>query len=140
MTQTMRIEFVETDGFQKNIKQLLKKYRTLKEDLEVVKRDAIFLYHIGRLGSDGIVRKIDNGSIFPIPGFCSEQVNVYKIKKFACKSIKGKGCKSGIRVIYAFHSSTSKVDFIEIYYKGEKENEDRDRIKNYLRNFERHAS
>lgn len=41
---------------------------------------------------------------------------------------------SGIRVIYAYHIAASKVDFIEIYFKGEKENEDRERIKEYLKN------
>jgi len=35
---------------------------------------------------------------------------------------------SGIRVIYAYHVAASKVDFIEIYFKGEKENEDRERM------------
>jgi len=41
---------------------------------------------------------------------------------------------SGIRVIYAFHTASFKVDFIEIYFKGEKENEDFGRIKEYLKN------
>lgn len=41
---------------------------------------------------------------------------------------------SGIRVIYAFYPATLKVDFIEIYFKDEKENKDRERIKEYLKN------
>lgn len=109
--------------FQKDFKKLSKKFPSLEEDLEVVKRDAIELYHI---------RKINNQSVFPIPRFCSEGLLICKIKKFSCKSLKGRGCKSGIRVIYAYHSNLKTVEFIEIYFKGDKENEDRGRIKNYL--------
>ncbi len=60
-------------------------------------------------------------------GFQSPQV--YKAKKFACKALKGRGANSGIRVIYAYFPENDKVDFIEIYSKSDKENEDRSRIK-----------
>ncbi len=94
--------------------------------METVKRNAIELYHL---------KKINNRSIFPIPHFCNEAIWVCKIKKFACKALKGRGVMSGIRVIYAYHIAALKVEFIEIYFKGEKENEDRERIKEYLRKF-----
>ena len=38
------------------------------------------------------------------------------------------------RAVPATPVAASKVDFIEIYFKGEKENEDRERIKEYLKN------
>ncbi len=126
MTTQTKIEYNTIDSFQKDLKRLLKKYRTLEEDLEIVKRNAIELYHL---------KHIDNQSIFPIQGFCTTKIQIYKIKKFACRALKGRGAKSGIRVIYAFHYQSYKVDFIEIYFKGEKENEDRERIKIYLKNF-----
>lgn len=126
MTTPTKIEYNAIDIFQKDLKKLLKKYRTLEEDLETAKRDAIELYHL---------KKIDNQSIFPIQGFCTEEIQICKIKKFACKALKGKGAKSGIRVIYAFCCQSCKVDFIEIYFKGEKQNEDRERIRAYLKNF-----
>ncbi|PIP46094.1 MAG: hypothetical protein COX15_01570, partial [Candidatus Colwellbacteria bacterium CG23_combo_of_CG06-09_8_20_14_all_42_19] len=120
MTTPTKIKYNAIDLFQKDLKRLLKKYRTLEDDLETAKRDAIELYHL---------KRIDNQSIFPIQGFCTEKIQICKIKKFACKSLKGKGSKSGIRVIYAFYCQNCKVDFIEIYFKGEKENEDRERIR-----------
>ena len=55
----------------------------------------------------------------------------WKIRKFACRSLKGRGVKSGIRVIYSWCKSSSKVVFIEIYFKGDKENEDKERINRY---------
>jgi mRNA-degrading endonuclease RelE of RelBE toxin-antitoxin system len=122
----MKIKYNKTDSFQKDLKRLLRKYQTLGDDLETAKRNAIELYHL---------KSVNNQSVFPIQGFCSETIQICKIRKFACKALKGQGSKSGIRVIYAFHCENCTVDFIEIYFKGEKENEDRDRIKEYLKNF-----
>lgn len=53
-------------------------------------------------------------------------------KKFACRSLKGKGVASGIKVIYAYFEQEDVIELVEIYYKGEKENEDRNRL---LRNY-----
>jgi hypothetical protein len=39
---------------------------------------------------------------------------------------------SGIRVIYAYQEEENKVEFIEIYYKGNKKNEDGERILKYF--------
>jgi hypothetical protein len=41
------------------------------------------------------------------------------------------GVQSGIRVIYAYFEEKDKIELIEIYYKGDKENEDRERILKY---------
>jgi hypothetical protein len=125
--ETKKINYYETHYFKKDLKNLLKKFATLESDIDVAKRDAIELFHL---------KNIDNKSIFPISGFCTEEIQVCKIKKFACRSLRGKGSRSGIRIIYAYYYRLSKVDFIEIYYKGKKENEDRERIKEYLRNLE----
>jgi mRNA-degrading endonuclease RelE of RelBE toxin-antitoxin system len=121
---TDRINYCETPEFQKDFKRLAKKHRTLGEDFELAKKATIELYHL---------QEINNNAVFPIPEFCREPIRIMKLKKFACKSLFGKGVQSGIRVIYAFNSVSYKVDFLEIYYKGEQENEDRDRIKAYLK-------
>jgi len=127
MTMPTKIKYNAIDLFQKDLKRLLKKYRTLEEDLETAKRNAIELYHL---------KRIDNQSVFPIQGFRTEIIQVYKIKKFACKALKGKGCKSGIRVIYAFFSNQNKVEFIQIYYKDRDDTDcDYKRIRDYLKNF-----
>lgn len=117
------IKYCETEPFKKDLKKLLKKYRSLVADLEVAKRNAIELYHL---------KNINSQSIFPIPGLCTAEILICKIKKFACKSLKGKGSRSGIRIIYSFNIKTFEVDFIEIYYKSNQEIENRERIKSYL--------
>lgn len=124
MAAPTKIEYDATNVFQKDFRRLLKKFRTFEEDLETAKRNAIELYHL---------KRIDNRSVFPIPDFYTEEIQICKIKKFACKALRGRGVMSGVRVIYAFYPATFKVDFIEIYFKGEKENEDFERIKEYLK-------
>ncbi|OGS21066.1 MAG: hypothetical protein A2252_04010 [Elusimicrobia bacterium RIFOXYA2_FULL_39_19] len=55
-------------------------------------------------------------------------MTIYKAKKFACRALKGSGANSGIRVIYAYDEAQDKIELIEIYFKGDKENEDKQRI------------
>lgn len=133
---TNKINYGETPKFQKDFKRLLKKFKSLENDLELAKIAVIELYHVGFPNEQGVLEKRDNKAIFPISGFCTEAIQICKIKKFACKALKGRGSKSGIRIIYAFYCQNYKVDFIEIYFKGQKENEDRERIKEYLRNYQ----
>ncbi len=123
----MTISYSETVEFTRDFKRLLKKFPSLVEDLAVVKQYDIELFHCQKIDKHGIF-KIENADN-------DENLQFFKIKKFACKALKGRGSKSGIRVIYAFHCQNYRVDFIEIYFKGNKENEDRERIKEYLKNF-----
>ena len=111
--------FEELSEYEKELKTLLKKYRTLAEDLKVVKKVLTvspderppFSYRIDGLGI----------------GTC-----VIKVKKIACRSLKGRGVNSGFRLIYALFKEENRIVFVELYHKNEKENEDRSRIQ---RNF-----
>jgi len=116
--------FSETERlpqFKRDIKKLLRKYKTLEEDLENFIRAHMQLYH--KLGKN--IQGIEQ-----IPGLGFTYPKIYKATKFACRSLKGKGARSGIRVIYAYFEEEDRIELIEIYYKGDKENEDRDRIIN----------
>lgn len=110
--------------FDKDFNRLQKKFRTLEEDLQVFIDRQLKLLH--KLGQDnrGCVRMADLSISYP---------HIYKARKFACKSLKGKGVASGIRIIYAHYPQEDAIEFIEIYYKGDKENEDRVRILNKYR-------
>ncbi|RLB04697.1 MAG: hypothetical protein DRG83_04285 [Deltaproteobacteria bacterium] len=105
--------------FERDFKKLLKRFKTLQEDLRIFIEKQLNLYH--KLG-------IDNKGIFPIAGLGIEYPRIYKAKKFACRSLKGKGVQSGIRVIYAYFEDQDRIELIEMYYKGDKEEEDRERI------------
>jgi len=73
-------------------------------------------------------QKIDSNAIFHISDLGIKSPKIYKAKKFACRALKGKGAQSGIRVIYAYHEEEDWVEFVEIYFKGDKGSEDRERI------------
>ncbi|MDI6764140.1 MAG: hypothetical protein QME83_14075 [Thermodesulfobacteriota bacterium] len=105
--------------FEKDFKRLSKKFRTLEEDFKTFINTQLNLFH---------KKGIDNKGVVPISGIGIPNPKVYKARKFACRSLKGRGVDSGIRVIYAYREEEDKLEFIEIYFKGDKENEDRDRI------------
>lgn len=109
--------------FEKDLKKLLKKFRTLEEGLETFVQNQLNLYHKLHINNKGIFPISDLGIIYP---------KIFKAKKFACRSLKGKGVASGIRIIYAYFEQEDVIELVEIYYKGKKENEDRNRVlKNY---------
>jgi len=105
--------------FEKDFKKLAKKFRTLDEDLIAFIANQLKLTHKLNIDNKGVVRISDIGI---------EQPKIYKARKFACKTLKGKGSASGIRIIYAYYEQDDIIEFIEIYYKGNKDNEDRERI------------
>jgi len=105
--------------FENDLKRLSKRFITLEEDLKIFIDTQLYLYH---------KKKIDNGGIFQIKDIQIGNPKIYKAKKFACRSLKGRGVDSGIRVIYAYYKEEDKIELIEIYFKGNKENEDEDRI------------
>ena len=108
--------------FDKDMRRLLKRFKTLEDDLKIFIKNELNLYHKIR---------IDNKGVFQVPGLKIESPKIYKAKKFACRSLKGRGVQSGIRVIYTYSEEQDKIELIELYYKGDKENEDRERISKY---------
>jgi mRNA-degrading endonuclease RelE of RelBE toxin-antitoxin system len=115
-----KINFGELPEFQKDLKRLLKKYRTLESDLDDVRKDLN-----------------DEPEASPPFSFRMEGLRistcVIKIKKIASDSFKGRGCNSGFRLIYAYFQEEQRIVFVELYHKNEKENEDRQRILNHFR-------
>jgi mRNA-degrading endonuclease RelE of RelBE toxin-antitoxin system len=118
----MQLNFRKVDrtpSFSKDLKKLLKDYPTLEGDLQTFIDVQLILYH---------KHNIDNGGIFRLSGLGFQNPLVFKAKKFACRSLKGKGSRSGIRVIYAYFPSDDQIQFVEIYYK-EKDGTMEDRVR-----------
>lgn len=115
-------EIISLPEFEKDLKKLVKRFRTLEEDLDNFIKTELKLYHI---------LHFDNKGVFQISGLPFQNPKVFKAKKFACRALKGKGVHSGVRVIYAYFEEEDKIELIEIYYKGDKENEERERILRY---------
>lgn len=113
-------EIVRLPGFEKDLKRLTKRFHSLPDDLDEFIETHLKIYH---------KQGIDNGGIFQISGLPFSVPKVYKARKFACKALKGRGAQSGIRVIYAYFEPDDRIEFVELYFKGDDQaNEDRSRI------------
>lgn len=110
--------------FAKDLRKLRKRFRTLDDDLQTFIRTQLVLYH--KLSKD-------NKGVFRLSSLKMENPKIYKARKFACRSLKGTGSHSGIRVIYAHFEKDDMIVLIEIYYKGDKKNQDRKRVHHYCR-------
>jgi len=105
--------------FENDFKKLAKRFKTLDDDIETFINRQLKLTH--KLG-------IDNKGVVHVSGLGIEIPKIYKAIKFACKALKGRGGMSGIRIIYAYYEKEDVIEFIEIYFKGDKANEDKKRI------------
>lgn len=105
--------------FDKDLKKLVKRFSSLEDDLRIFIKVAMNAFH---------KQGIDSNAIFQISDLGIKSPKIYKAKKFACKALKGHGAQSGIRVIYAYHEEEDWIEFLEIYYKGDKASEDRARV------------
>ena len=110
----MTTNFNELRSFSNEFKRLKKKYRSLSDDLEEFKR-VIEVFPLGTGKHFDIITR-------------NEKCVVIKARLF-CRYLKG----SSLRIIYSYREIDALIDFIEIYFKGEKENEDRERINEYLK-------
>jgi len=113
--------FNKLPQFEKEFLKLSKKYKSLPEDLKKLE-NLIALEPIG-LGTNFVVIHQ------------SDEVKIVKAR-LACKSLRGRS----IRIIYAHHTDTFTFVYIEIYFKGNKENEDRKRIEDYIKNTRHYLS
>jgi len=111
------MNFDELPEFTKECKRLAKKYKSLPDDLEEFKK-VVSVLPLGNSKHFNIIIQ-------------TESVKVVKARLF-CKYLKG----SSLRVIYSYIGEKKKIEFIEIYFKGDKKNEDRERIKQYLKFFD----
>lgn len=107
--------FEELPEYKKDLKSLLKKYRTLNDDIGVVKK----VFEVKPDDRPPFSFRIDNLGI---------KTCIIKVRKIACRALKGRGVNSGLRLIYAYFPEQEKIVFIELYHKNYKESEDRKRI------------
>jgi mRNA-degrading endonuclease RelE of RelBE toxin-antitoxin system len=114
----MKIEYL--NEFQRDLKVLVKKYPSLPSDLLIIEKileiepfaEAPFSFVIPNLGLSTCI---------------------IKIKKMACRSLKGRGVNSGFRLIYAHFEKEKRIVFIELYHKNNQGQENRKRIQKYFK-------
>lgn len=107
--------FDATPEFEKEFKRLFKKYQTLDDDFEKFK--AVLLATPTGVGKNfDIIHS-------------SATVKIVKAR-MACRALRDRS----LRIVYSYFEQEQRVEFIELYFKGDKENEDRERMKQYLKN------
>ncbi len=100
-------------AFEKEFKRLHKRYRSLAKDLTTFE-SVIVSYPTG-LGANFTILHRD------------ERVVIVKAR-LACAALR----ERSLRIIYAYHDDVVEFVYIELYFKGDKANEDRERISDYL--------
>jgi len=113
----MMITFDELPEFQKDCKRLGKKYKSLIDDLKEF-RNVVSIVPLGNSKHFIIITQI-------------KVLYIVKARLF-CRYLKG----SSLRVIYAYFEQEQRIEFIEAYFKGDKENENHDRIMEYLNSYQ----
>lgn len=102
--------------FEKNFKQLFKKYKTLKDDFEKFKE--ILVSYPSGVGKNFVI-------------IHSEPACKIVKARMACRALRDRS----LRVIYAYEEANERFSFIELYFKGEQVNENRRLIKEFLSQF-----
>lgn len=113
------VTFEELKPFKRDLKKLSKRYRTLRDDLEILKKvlrvspeaRPPFSFEIGAIGIESCV---------------------IKVKKMACRSLPGRGANTGLRLVYAHFKEEERIVLVELYFKGDKKGENRERIFKYF--------
>jgi len=109
------MSFNEIPEFQKEFKRLAKKYKSLTDDLQEF-CNVVSVVPLGNSKHFNVITQTDLS---------------YVIKaRLFCRFLKG----TSLRIVYCYFKEEQRIDFIELYFKGDKENEDRGRIKEYLEN------
>ena len=124
---TKEIKYSSIPEFEKDFKKLKKRYRTLSDDFENMKKNLLEVHYIkGAL--------LPRDTIVDIEGLCGENYKSKKVRKFTCKSLINLGNRSGIRVIFVLEPDDLKITFIEIYHKNDKAVENKERLKDFIKN------
>lgn len=111
----VNLKFKNALEFDKGFSKLQKKFFHLDEDIETLKK-ALFVQHYNSdsFGHEVSVRISKLGNKVKVP--------IFKVKKFYSQDMKGKGSKSGFRIMYAFEEEKDLITFLEIYHKSKQSN------------------
>ncbi|NOQ21398.1 MAG: hypothetical protein GQ565_01935 [Candidatus Aegiribacteria sp.] len=113
--------------FTRELKKLKKRFRTLEDDLDNFINTSVRAVHLYGTPPESLGH-------FEIQGLYDETEGYFIAKKFTCKSLKGKGVRTGIRVVYHFEKQNLHLLLIELFHKQDKSTPDLDRIRALIEN------
>ena len=111
------LEIIRTIQFERNVKGLSKRYRSLEDDIKIL-MSVIAEYPEGKLPISFRLRGYP-GCYF------------VKVKKIRSDSFPSKGINSGFRLIYCWMETDGQIQLIELYHKKDKELENANLLKKF---------
>lgn len=111
------MQFSEHSSFVREFKQLFKRFKSLDDDLDKIKK-LLIKSPEGTDGRHWNARHRGDGVV------------IFKTRMM-CRYLR----RGDLRLIYAYLPAERRIEFIEIYFKGDKESEDGKRIAEYLKRF-----
>ena len=122
------MNFDYSPEFQKDLKRLTKKWRSLPRDIESVERDILPLY-VEQKGVDIIrLREAFFGGYKAAVLRTTADAEVIKMR-LDCESL---GTNSKTRLVFVAVKTEGTIRFVELYAKNEKAREDLTRYRKYL--------
>ena len=104
------MEIIQGDSFQKELRKLTKRYRSLPEDLKILER---------------LILKFPEGEDSRHCNALKKEAQMYICKhRMMCRAVKG----SEFRVVYFYDGKAFELLYLEIYFKGDKTTEDSKRV------------
>ena len=103
--------------FEKEYKKLKKRFPSLEEDFQ---------------NFQAILEQFPTGTGSKFVQLHDERDVIIIKARFACRCLRD----SSLRIIYAWHKQKITFVYIELYFKGDKTNEDRKRILEYMKTIE----
>jgi len=104
------MNIIKREKFEKELKKLSKKYKSIEEDLQTLLPVIINSPEGNKSKHWNCLKKEGDKYIFKI--------------RLLCRSVGS----SSFRIIYFYDGKNIELEFIEIYFKGNKENEDKKRV------------
>ena len=104
------MNIVQGGSFQRELKKLTKRYRSLPEDLKVLEK---------------LISKFPEGRDSRHCNVLKQHAHMCICKRrMMCRSVKG----SEFRVVYFYDGEAFELIYLEIYFKGDKASEDSQRL------------
>jgi hypothetical protein len=123
------MNFDQVPEFQKELKRLSKKWRSLPSDIKAAEKDITPLY-VEQEGVDiqRLREAFFGGFKAAVLTTAGDDVEVIKMRL----DVADLGRNNKVRIVFIAVRSQNTITFIELYAKNEKNREDQGRIKKYL--------
>jgi hypothetical protein len=123
------MNFKELPEFNREVKKLSRKWRSIPDDLELVKRVIPLFYP---LGDERDASRFRDAYFATRKATALKQGEMYEVVKMRldCKS---PGAGNKLRLVFTYVYVQDTVTFIELYAKNDKSREDKSRINEFIK-------